>query len=72
MVTHGLTYSLWDYSAHKSSIYLLREGQIHIPSADTWAAEERELHCLASLSSLAGALPAMLLWLWEAHLVGEC
>jgi hypothetical protein len=40
-VTDGLAYPVWDYSAYKSSIYLLREGQIHMPSVDTWTAGKR-------------------------------
>lgn len=39
------------YSAYKSPIYLLREGLIHIPSIDTWTAEERELHLFAHPST---------------------
>ena len=70
-ITDSLAHPMWDYSAHKSRIYLLRERQIHVPSVDTWTAEE-------------GAVPPSLLpapWMgrslpgqcgcWEEHLVGE-
>lgn len=40
-VTSSLAYPMWDYSDYKSSIYLLREGQIHILSVDTWTSGKR-------------------------------
>lgn len=46
-ITDSLAYPLWDYSACKSPVYLLREGQIHNPPVDTWMAQERELHLFA-------------------------
>lgn len=54
---------MWDYSVYKSPIYLLREGQIPIPSVDTWTAKERELHLFAPPSALDAALPAKPMWL---------
>lgn len=54
---------MWDYSACKSPIYLVREGQIHFPSVDTWTAEERELHLFVHLSTPAVVLPVKLMWL---------
>lgn len=62
-ITDSLAYPMWDYSACKSPIYLLREGQIHIPSVDTWTAKERELRLFAPPNALDAALPAKLLWL---------
>ena len=47
-ITDSLAHPVWDYSAHKSRIYLLRERQIHVPSVDTWTAEKRELYLLHS------------------------
>ena len=54
-ITDSLAYPVWDYSACKRPVYLLREGQIHNPSVDTWMAEERELHLLARPAPRGGS-----------------
>lgn len=60
-VTSSLAYPMWDYSACKSSIYLLRKGRsIFHMLTPGW---QRSKHCTAlPISTLAVALPAKLLW----------
>ena len=70
-LSDSLAYPMWDYSACKSPVCLLRERQIHNPSVDTWTAQRRELHLSARPCSPTVVFLPSCSGCWEEHLVGE-